>query len=145
MNSETKTCRHCGRLFSKLPKTSYKKWSGQFCCSKVCGDKSKKTPWLITHQIKKGQHLSPGTQFKKGQLVGTKNNKWKGESAGYHAKHMWANSWFGSPQFCEHCKTSSRRMYHWANVSGGYLRDRNDWLRLCVSCHKKYDLSKSQL
>jgi hypothetical protein len=31
-------------------------------------------------------------------------------------------------------------MYHWANISGTYERLREDWLRLCVPCHKKYDI-----
>jgi hypothetical protein len=140
--STTKICRHCKKEFNKLPKTSYKQWSGQFCCSKECGDKSKKTPWLKKHEIKKGQHLSPKTQFKSCDVVGKLNKKWKGDDAGYEAKHMWASKWFGRPQFCEHCKTSANRMYHWANISGEYKRDRNDWVRLCVPCHKKMDLNK---
>jgi len=28
---------------------------------------------------------------------------------------------------------------HWANKSGEYLRDKDDWIRLCCKCHKKYD------
>ena len=136
----TKTCRHCHKQFTKLPKTSYKQWSRQFCCSKECGDKSKATPWLRKYDIKKGQRLSPETEFKKGQHAGDKNPKWKGEEAGYFAKHIWANNHFGKPPFCEHCKTTARRMYHWANISGKYLREREDWLRLCVPCHKRFDL-----
>jgi len=139
---EIKNCRFCHKEFSKMPKTTYKKWAGQFCCSKECGDKSKKTPWLQKYAIKKGQRLSPKTEFKKGQKVGNKNNKWKGEEASYFAKHIWANNHFGRPRFCEHCKCSSRKMYHWANISKEFKRERDDWLRLCVSCHKKFDLDR---
>ena len=32
-----------------------------------------------------------------------------------------------------------KKMYHWANISKSYKRNRNDWLRLCVPCHMKYD------
>jgi hypothetical protein len=32
-------------------------------------------------------------------------------------------------------------MYHWANISKKYKRDRVDWLRLCGSCHMRYDES----
>lgn len=31
---------------------------------------------------------------------------------------------------------------HWANISGKYLRDITDWVRLCVSCHKYFDKQK---
>lgn len=69
------------------------------------------------------------------------NNKWKGDDASYYAKHIWVGNNFGRPNFCEHCKSKDEKMYHWANISGEYKRIREDWKRLCVSCHKKYDLS----
>jgi len=139
-----KTCRHCSIVFTKLPKTSYKQWSRQFCCSKECGDKSKKIPWLEKFQMKPGDMRGFRTRFTKGHGVGDKNVNWKGEDAGYFAKHIWAGKWWGKPQFCEKCKCSDRRTYHWANISDTYQRDRNDWLRLCVSCHKNYDNAKKK-
>lgn len=137
----TKTCRRCKKEFSKTPTISYSKWARRFCCSKECGDKSKKTPWLVQHQLKKGATLGLKTQFKKGHDLNEKNINWKGVEATYEAKHIWARNHFGRPQFCEHCKTSVHRMYHWANISGEFHRDRSDWLRLCVPCHKTFDLS----
>lgn len=137
-----KTCRFCKKEFSRLPKTSYKRWEGQFCCSKECAWASRDNYWLVKHQIKKGQRLSPNTEFKKGKQIAEENIQWKGEYAGYIAKHDWARRHFGRPQFCEHCKTSAKRMYHWANISKKFLRDRSDWLRLCVPCHKIFDLDR---
>ena len=32
--------------------------------------------------------------------------------------------------------------YHWANVSGKYLRDISDWIQLCVKCHKQFDIER---
>jgi hypothetical protein len=58
----------------------------------------------------------------------------------YTLVHLWMKITFGKPQKCEHCKTTEKRMYHWANISGTYLRQRDDWLRLCVPCHKKHDV-----
>jgi len=72
---------------------------------------------------------------------GSKNGMWKGESASYAAKHIWVNNTFGRPQSCENCKTTEDRMYHWANISGTYKRERDDWLRLCVPCHKRNDIN----
>lgn len=66
---------------------------------------------------------------------------YKGEQAGYYAKHQWVYKTLGSPNYCEHCKTTKGK-FHWSNISGKYLRDVSDWQRLCVKCHSKYDLDK---
>ena len=140
METLTKVCRNCGKQFNKPPKSSLLQWSRRFCCSVECGNSSKETSWLVKYQIKKGQVLSPGTVFKKGQTAGEKNVNWKGRGASYVSKHMWMSYHFGTPMYCEHCNTTKKRMYHWANVSGEYKREKSDWLRLCVPCHKRYDL-----
>lgn len=143
MINTSRECRFCGKVFTKPQNCSLKNWeNSRKSCSRECGNKSKKTPWLVKHQIKKGEHLGKSTQFKKGQTSGSSNNKWKGNEASYTAKHMWVKYHFGSPQECEHCGTTEKRMYHWANISKKYLREREDWLRLCVPCHKKYDLTR---
>ncbi len=58
----------------------------------------------------------------------------------YAAVHMWVANHFGKPQKCENCLTTENRMYHWANISHTYKRERSDWLRLCVPCHKRNDV-----
>ena len=70
-----------------------------------------------------------------------KSVKWKGDKVGYRALHLWIENKRGKPHYCEHCKKSnlSHRCYHWANKSKEYKRKVNDWIRLCVKCHKKYD------
>lgn len=92
----------------------------------------------MQYQFKKGTTI--GRQFQKGETAGEKNSKWKGDQASYAAKHIWVNNNFGRPQRCEHCGTTEKRMYHWANISGTYKRERSDWLRLCVPCHKGHDI-----
>ncbi len=48
----------------------------------------------------------------------------------------------GKPSYCTHCGVSEEgRMYHWANLTGNY-EDTNDFIRLCVPCHTKFDRSK---
>ena len=86
--------------------------------------------------FKKGEHPSLKTEFKKGSMV-----RWKGEGAGYVAKHTWISKQLGKPHFCEECgnKKLNHRQYHWANKSGKYLRDLSDWIRLCVKCHLEFD------
>jgi len=69
-------------------------------------------------------------------------HNWKGDKVGYSALHDWVYRQLGSQQKCEHCLTIKKRTYHWANKSGKYLRKKNDWIRLCVPCHRKYDNKK---
>lgn len=89
------------------------------------------------------------TWFKKGCVSlnkgkdGLKNElnpNWKGDNVGYISLHNWVKRYKGSPKKCEHCLSEEKKMYHWANKSHEYKRDLDDWIRLCVSCHKKYDL-----
>lgn len=61
---------------------------------------------------------------------------------GYSAIHNWVHRKFGMPAHCEKCGVRENgRMYHWANISGRYVRERRDWIRLCVSCHRFLDMS----
>lgn|SRR3990167_5586441 len=68
---------------------------------------------------------------------------WKGDAVGYSGLHMYVRKIFGTPSFCELCKTTIPRKYHWARKKKTSVsRRRRDWMRLCVPCHKKYDLRK---
>ncbi len=67
---------------------------------------------------------------------------WKGDKAGYSALHKWIKSKLGNPNYCEHCKTTKSKKFHWSNKSSKYLRIVSDWQRLCVKCHIKYDLER---
>lgn len=70
---------------------------------------------------------------------------WKGDNAGYTSLHMWIKSILGKPNYCEFCKSTEKKRYEWANKSGKYNRDLSDWLRLCKSCHVKYDKKLNSL
>lgn len=64
---------------------------------------------------------------------------WKGEEAGYVSLHTWVRSRLGTPSVCFICGTRDANRYEWANISGEYHRDLEDWMRLCKSCHVRYD------
>lgn len=72
--------------------------------------------------------------------TGPKNSQWRGSNVGYSGLHTWVSKWLGKPKICEHCGKHGDRL-HWANKSHRYLRDLNDWIRLCATCHSKYDRS----
>lgn len=73
--------------------------------------------------------------------IDEKTPRWLGDNVGYDGLHDWVYKRLGSPMICEECgkKCKSNYQIHWANKSGRYKRDTKDWIRLCVSCHYKYD------
>lgn len=70
-------------------------------------------------------------------------NIWKGDEVGYEGIHAWLRREFGLANKCEgeDCWGKSKA-YHWANISGKYLRRRSDFKMLCASCHLRYDYAK---
>lgn len=71
-----------------------------------------------------------------------KHPQWRGDQASQTAIHNWVKRRLGRPKRCEKCGTTKASMYHWSNVSGKYRRDLKDWQRLCVPCHKAFDLAR---
>lgn len=82
--------------------------------------------------------------MKKPWQEGAKHHQWKGKGVTYTALHKWIARRLGSPDTCEHCNISglSSHQIHWANKSGKYKRDLDDWVRLCVKCHYLFDQGK---
>lgn len=73
-------------------------------------------------------------------LIGNKR-RWRGNEASYYAIHMWIKKYWGCPDHCDMCHCESASRYEWCNKDKQYKRNREDWLQLCPSCHRKYDLS----
>lgn len=71
-----------------------------------------------------------------------KHPLYKGEEASVLAKHFRIYRRYGKADRCEgvHCAGKSK-IYEWANKSGLYKNVRSDWIRLCRSCHRKFDLT----
>jgi len=90
----------------------------------------------------KGKKHSKATKKKMGKAhKGDKAHNWKGDKVGYYALHSWVKRWKGIPKKCKHCgATNKERKIHWANIDHKYKRKLSDYIELCVSCHKKYDL-----
>lgn len=63
-------------------------------------------------------------------------NNWKGDKVGYPGIHAWIRT-YGNKTECEFC--SSKNNLDWANKSGDYKRNKEDWIRLCRKCHIKHD------
>ena len=101
----------------------------------VCWTKGKRL--RLEHKIKIGKSLQ-----------GSKGGHWKGNRAGYAAFHIWILKYYGNANKCDNrenktldfeCSDSTNN-FEWAKIKGRrYSRDREDYLQLCVSCHRKYD------
>lgn len=115
-----KYCLNCGKKFYNPYGFSLKQWLKTKFCSRKCFG-----------------------AFDGKQRVGMDESRhahWKGDKVGYYGIHDWMTKHYGQPVGCEECGLNDpKRQYHWANLSGNYLRDRNDFKRMCVSCHRKYD------
>ena len=63
---------------------------------------------------------------------------WKGDKVGNKAIHDWVVSHKGKAieYQCKHCNKQAK---HWANKDHLYKRNLDDFMALCVSCHRKYD------
>lgn len=62
---------------------------------------------------------------------------WKGDNASYSAKHKWVCSKYEKSRTCDECGCDGK--IEWANISGEYKRERDDWRNLCKACHFEYD------
>lgn len=84
-------------------------------------------------------HLSRAASTADERAVARK--AWKRNAPGYDSLHHWVIRQLGQPTTCSHCKQSdlSGADIHWANVSGEYKKEVDDWVRLCVTCHKTFD------
>lgn len=138
-------CQQCGNS-----QKVYASWASKKYCSTKCAG--------LTRQGKPGPRLgqkaTPETLRKlrdshlgqkawnkglTGFLAGDKHHNWQEENPTYRAVHGWINKQLGKPSMCEHCKTTNAKRFEWANISGKYMRDITDWVRLCKSCHNIYD------
>ena len=73
---------------------------------------------------------------------GPESRRWKGNSAGYVAKHLWLTKHFDKGNECDRCGSTENSRLEWSNISGEHNRNRYDYNVLCPSCHRKKDLAK---
>ena len=110
-------------------------------CSRACMYKHRVRPTGLHYKLVKHNP----TSFEKGHTPWNKDlpehlqTRWTGDKVGYDALHSWVEKHKGKPKKCEHCNSTSERIYHWSNKSGKYQRNLDDWQRLCIICHFIYD------
>lgn len=128
---EKRNCLQCGKEF--LAKNSPSRVGRGIFCSRLC-----KTNHF------KGKHLSPESEFKKGMSPWNKGIEvfskiHKGNNVGIRNLHTWVERRLGKPNKCQKCGSTTAKRFEWSNISRQYKRDLNDWQRLCIKCHQRYD------
>ncbi len=135
-----KNCLHCGGIFAKPYFESVKNWQNRHVfCSRKCVNENQ-VGRKLSSQWKERISVSLKKACQKGYESGRLGNKEKVSS--YSGLHKWVYKKLGRPTTCEHCRREGLHNtgIHWANRTGKYLKVTSDWVRLCASCHKKYDL-----
>lgn len=163
INSFPRLCSICGSVYYRKPRISMKQFLESKCCSWECKNKLQKEllKGELNHNwvggkpkcIDCGKTLSNYNRKRCKKCwykhnTGKNNSNYKEKPSSYKYIHQIMISKFGNPEKCEHCgkrgeKINGRWNIDWANKSGEYLRDRKDWLTLCRSCHRIYDLKNN--
>jgi hypothetical protein len=76
-------------------------------------------------------------------MKGKKSKRWKGDNVGYYALHTWIARELGKASYCSRNITHKSPRYHWANISGEYKRDLNDYEQVCPSCNRTDGIPKA--
>jgi hypothetical protein len=91
--------------------------------------------YIITTQAR--INVGKASSLRRGKL----NHHWSGKYPTYIALHKWLHREYGKADKCENilCLKTSKN-YAYALIKGKKLmRERNNFMKLCYSCHVKYD------
>jgi len=129
-----------------------KKYCSRDCKGKqMSKDRVGKVQYKMTDKIKeKIRKTKTGVQIWGGKrdgmdwMKGENHHNWKGDEVGYDALHDWITKNANKIGKCSICGASKdtkdgRTYTQWANISGEYKRDIDDYRELCPSCHLYLD------
>ncbi len=76
-------------------------------------------------------------------MKGENNPNWLGDKAGYYALHSWIEKEKGKARDhrCSLADNTCSGKMNWSNKSNKYKRDLKDWWVLCISHHKRFDMT----
>jgi len=72
-------------------------------------------------------------------MFGKENPIWKGNKAGSDAMHKWVYSKKDKAKICDICGKKEGKI-EWCNKDHTYKRKLDDYISLCTSCHRKWDI-----
>lgn len=113
-------CIKCKKIFYRHKIRKY--------CSNICSNTCKK-------------RLKKLSEAKEGKL-NEKGGNWRGDEVGYMGVHIWISKMKGKAKL-KKCLFCPKQAKNWANKKHDYKRKINDYISLCCSCHKKYDIKNN--
>jgi len=153
---KTRICTSCKQEFPATSEFFYKAKNGLYGLGSVCKtcEKKKHQQYYIKNkkriqkykrdnkeQIKKQKAIyrSKERTMQLEREAETKR-RWKNpeKRRRYHKIHNWIRRRKPKQKYCTICNEYSKRI-ELANISGEYKKDINDYLWLCVDCHRLFD------
>lgn len=134
-------CAHCGKEFYVIKSHSLIPGRSKYCSRSCCS----KAHVHLLHERRRDSYKEAGRRqlaklATRVKVDETAHSQWKGDAVGYKALHDWLRKHHGRPNLCEVCGTTDpNKNYEWANLSHEYRRDRKDFKRMCISCHRRHD------
>lgn len=130
-----KECLSCSNKFIAI--LSEIRRNGGKYCSRTCS--YKRTPW--NKGVPWSEEVKEKLRGPRPNTLGEKNHSWKGDDIGYYGAHNRISRILGKPKECTKCGLNDKnRRYEWANLTGKFT-DTSDYIRLCVPCHRKSDVT----
>lgn len=135
---------HCFNCSKQLTRSPSKVEPRNFC-SRQCYSVIRNEELVIKGKnfaFKKGRTEIPNRIEAMHKLSGKNHYAWKGQQVSYRGLHQWIKRIKGLPKKCLYCgkESAKPRIIQWANIDGKYRRHIDDFIPLCVSCHKIHDL-----
>lgn len=136
----------CGERFGRTPSQLDRRKSQKVYCSKQCMSEAFKGRRAWNKGMK---GYLEGVKKWDG-LAGEENPRWKGSNISYRSLHNWVVYHLGRAIKCTECgldetPEGKKRYFDWANISGEYKRDLEDWKQLCKLCHKAFDKRNKEI
>jgi len=79
--------------------------------------------------------------WEKPNVLNEKAPNWRGDKVGIQGIHYWLEVNYGMAQKCDNPNCSGKsKTFEWCKRDGAeYRRKRENFIRLCRSCHRKLD------
>jgi hypothetical protein len=112
-------------------------------CACGCGEITHKT-WVKGHNARTARaKLTEAIRRRNQAYAGERHPRWLADAVDYKQLHKWVNRKLTRTGRCAECGTQpaarrdGRAGTDWANISGEYHRDLNDWRELCHPCNMR--------
>lgn len=139
-NTVTRIC-VCGKSFNAF--ASKAKFGRAKHCSRKCAGVSRRAKRPLCkgcgNKVKLSKNEYCSWQCRAKHFRGENHYRWIKGDVNYKTLHSQIGVLHGRISKCEMCGTENAKKYDWASKGHTYTRNIEDWVRVCVSCHRRLD------